>query len=399
MCAVQTSSPPTPIRERHSEEPSRSEAREAPVFSPRRVGGSSAQEPRDVRAGACAVMDEPEWAPASPETQAEPWLPRCRERAEENVWAVVLAGGEGRRLQALTRSPHGVAVPKQFCRFRDDRSMLRVTLDRARRLVGPQRIVVVVTERHRPWWEGELGHLPPENVLVQPENRGTAVAILHALMRIRGRGRSPMLLVMPSDHDFDDEGVLLRRAQHALRIAAVFENDLVLLGIVPAHIDVEYGLIVPAPGEEQASRRVMTFVEKPSLSTAVRLMRHGAVWNSFIFACTGSALCRLYEEAAPALLAAYVEGAGAAAGDTEATSRLFRGLPTHDFSRDLLQREASRLRLIAVPPCGWTDLGTPARLAAWLDRHREAAFWRNCGFSGASGSADPPGGEWHERTA
>ena len=79
----------------------------------------------------------------------------------------------------------------------------------------------------------------------------------------------------------------------------------------------------------------------------------------------------------------------------EALQELFGRLPEYDFC---LQRDPSRLRLVAVPACGWTDLGTPARLASWLDRHREAPFWqehslpRLPGADGLTGTLQVGGG-------
>jgi len=37
-----------------------------------------------------------------------------------------------------------------------------------------------------------------------------------------------------------------------------------------------------------------------------------------------------------------------------------------DFSRDVLQSHPGRLQFLTVPPCGWSDVGTPARLATTL---------------------------------
>jgi mannose-1-phosphate guanylyltransferase len=342
-----------------------------------------------IDAAGCGVLDEGGVAVASVEPKPRPEANLATDVEIRTAWVIILAGGDGRRLEAITRGQDGTPAPKQFCSFRDDRSLLRATLDRALHLTDREHLIVVVNERHRPWWEVELADLPRENVLAQPENRGTAVAILHALAYIRRRDRLPLLLIMPSDHDVEDEDVLIRKARRALRTATNHEDELVLLGIVPTHIDVDFGLVVPVVGQLGSSRRVMTFVEKPTLSTAAQLMRRGAMWNSFIFACTGRALYALFEDAMPSLLAAYLTAGEQPITDANTLAALFRDLPTRDFSRDLLQREARRLRLIAVPACGWTDLGTPARLAAWLDRHREAAFWHNSGLTrlpGASGT-------------
>jgi len=40
------------------------------------------------------------------------------------LWALVLAGGDGTRLQSLTRLIAGAPIPKQYCRLVGDRSLL-----------------------------------------------------------------------------------------------------------------------------------------------------------------------------------------------------------------------------------------------------------------------------------
>ena len=52
-------------------------------------------------------------------------------------------------------------------------------------------------------------------------------------------------------------------------------------------------------------------------------------------------------------------------------SGVYNELPTLDFSRAVRERADDELRVLAVPPCGWTDLGTSARVADCL-RHVEA---------------------------
>jgi mannose-1-phosphate guanylyltransferase len=49
-----------------------------------------------------------------------------------DVWGLVLAGGDGVRLQELTWRLAGAPIPKQYCRIAGDRSMLETTLDRLR---------------------------------------------------------------------------------------------------------------------------------------------------------------------------------------------------------------------------------------------------------------------------
>ncbi len=46
---------------------------------------------------------------------------------------------------------------------------------------------------------------------------------------------------------------------------------------------------------------------------------------------------------------------------------LYQNLRTMDFSKDVLQGRESMLKVITVPHCGWTDLGTPERVGRILE--------------------------------
>jgi hypothetical protein len=57
-----------------------------------------------------------------------------------------------------------------------------------------------------------------------------------------------------------------------------------------------------------------------------------------------------------------------------ALDELYQRLPIVDFSRAIVQGSESRLRVITAPACGWTDLGTPERVAQTLQRLDHAQF-------------------------
>src|SRR5437773_12430983 len=93
--------------------------------------------------------------------------------------AVVLAGGDGTRLRSLTRQLAGDDRPKQFCSLLGAETLLGATRSRARRLIAPERLFTVVTRRHESFYRPELADTAPNTVVVQPESRGTAPAILY----------------------------------------------------------------------------------------------------------------------------------------------------------------------------------------------------------------------------
>ncbi len=280
-------------------------------------------------------------------------------------WAVVLAGGDGSRLRDLTRDARGRSVPKQFCSLRGGRTLLEDALARARALTDPGRILVVVRRDHRSFWESTLATLPEQNILIQPENRGTGLGILLSMLDLFERDPEARVVVLPSDHHVRNESVLEVALLTALRESRR-AHDVTLLGMIPDAPETEYGWIVPGRGHGQF-RHVDTFVEKPDRAVALAMLTHGAVWNSFLLVGQVRAFLELFERRQPDLLSAF---AGLRTfSDPNLVRRLepiYGGLPTSDFSRDVLQGVEDRLSVLLVPPCGWTDLGTPGRIAACL---------------------------------
>jgi mannose-1-phosphate guanylyltransferase len=282
-----------------------------------------------------------------------------------------LAAGDGRRLHGLTTNEFGVAVPKQFCSLRGGESLLRDALRRAEAITHPRRICTIVAEQHRRWWGPALGSRPSPNVIVQPRNRGTAHGILLPLLHILRRDPEAHVVLLPSDHHIEDEHVLARALRGAVRYAYARSGVILLLGISPDRPDPDLGYIVP--GDKVAPRllAVSRFVEKPRAVVAQKLIHHGALWNAFILAARGTALLELFQSRRPELVksmrAAIAQDQGTP-DDPAAMTALYQGLCDIDFSRHVLEGAESRLRVVSVPRCGWSDLGTPTRLAETLQR-------------------------------
>ena len=97
------------------------------------------------------------------------------------------------------------------------------------------------------------------------------------------------------------------------------------------------------------------------------MIRDGALVNSLILAARAHVLLALIARVFPDYLRAFQRFAREPEGAPE-IRRLYEALPSMDLSRDVLQRSTAFLSVIRVPPCGWSDLGTPERLRRFLDR-------------------------------
>lgn len=287
------------------------------------------------------------------------------------TWALVLAAGEGSRLRSLTTKPCGTAVPKQFCSLKGGRTLLEEALARARAVAAAEHICAIVAEQHRTWWTSLLGDLPQQNAISQPRNRGTAIGILYPLLHILARDPDARLVVLPSDHYVREEPVLQRSMRAALQALVHSDGAPILLGIEPHEADPELGYIIPGAYDRYGTQSILHFVEKPPGNIAGTVIERGGLWNAFIVIARGRALLSLFEQICPAIvreLRNLVTQSAHGLNVAAALSALYERLPQMDFSRDVLQAHSSALRVARVPACGWSDLGTPKRVAETLRR-------------------------------
>ena len=289
-------------------------------------------------------------------------------------WALVLAGGQGLRLRSLTTTSAGYAVPKQYCSLSGGSSLLGNALQRAATIAPAERTCVVVAAGHRRWWRPLSQLIPKKNIIVEPRSRGTAFAILLPLLTILQRDPQATLLVLPSDHFVRDEGVLATAMRKAMTDARSRGGSIVLLGFAPEEADPELGYIVPGNAIGANTREVVQVVEKPDATWAAGAPRRGALWNAFIFAAHGERLLELFKVLMPDVVmdvSAVCPQSDAHVPCEAGLDKLYEQLPTIDFLRGVIERCPARLRVAQVPTCGWSDLGTPSRVARVLQRERQ----------------------------
>lgn len=294
-------------------------------------------------------------------------LPRNKAAAGQ-TWAIVLAAGNGTRLSSLTRDDTGAPVPKQFCSLDGVTTLLERTRLRAAAVVGDERVIAVVSAAHRLYWERARPALPEGNFVVQPQDRGTGMGVLLPALHIMERDPEARIVVLPSDHHVADEDVLECAMRTALEDIRGHPAGVALLGIEADEPDPDLGYIVPGDVGPERLQAVRRFVEKPPAQEACRLIRAGAMWNSFILACRGRSLIELFaDRCEPALRSLRAVGLR----DATMLRQIYADCPSVDFSRDIATGREARLAVMPVASCGWNDLGTPHRLARTLARGSE----------------------------
>jgi mannose-1-phosphate guanylyltransferase len=300
---------------------------------------------------------------------------RALDRGHPHQWALVLAAGDGSRLRALTTQPCGTPVPKQYCSLSGGPTLLEDAMARARSQVAADRVCAIVAQQHHRWWSNmdQLTALPRGNLIVQPRNLGTAIGVLYSLVHILSQDSEAQVLLLPSDHYVADEAVLQRSLATAREHVSRCPDEPVLLGLQPDEPDSDLGYVIPGSVDAFGLRTVARFVEKPELPVAAQLVRAGGLWNTFIIAASARSLLNLFLPRFASIVMEMQVIVGNAlqhrtASGWPAIVDMYTRLPTLDFSRDLLEGREETLRVLPVPSCGWSDLGTPHRVGETLRR-------------------------------
>ena len=297
-----------------------------------------------------------------------------------NRAAIILAGGEGKRLAELTRKIAGFHLPKQFCAVVGESPLLEQTRRRILCCVPQEQIYLVLNRQHQSFFTPLLDGAPARNLVVQPGNRGTAPAILYSLLRLAESAPSASVLLMPSDHYVADEVALADYVNCAFAAVEKRPEFTVLLGIIPDKPETGYGWIEPGAALQTGPCNVLQvrrFIEKPSGPIVNELMAAGYLWNSFMMVGRVMTLLELFIITMPRLYRDFskIEPTFGTCFEEQTVERLYEGLPSTDFSREVLEPAAANLAVLPVRDIGWTDLGEPARVAEALDLHGIRRKW------------------------
>ena len=288
------------------------------------------------------------------------------------VFAVIMAGGKGKRLWPLSRE----AFPKQFLTLQlDGGSLLQQAVRRAAEIVGGHENVLVVSQaQHANLVAQQLPDLPQQNVLLEPQGRNTAACIGLAALEIRRRAPQAVMAVFPADHLFEDERPW-KQAVRAAIAAAGQTGHLVAIGIRPSRASTSYGYLrLGAMLGEQAGLKVYEvreYAEKPDAAHAARYVESSEyLWNTGTFAWRVTALQEALEKHLPEL----ASGLEQIAAHPARLNQVYARLPDISIDYGIMEKAAR----VAVVRGNFTrlDVGSLARLAElWPDDdHGNAAM-------------------------
>lgn len=201
--------------------------------------------------------------------------------AMQDLYCVILAGGNGERLWPLSRQDY----PKQFLSVVGQESLLDQAIARVVPIVPREHIWVSTTEHHAPKIKALVGD-KIGRIVVEPGSRNTGPAILLSCFEIYKQNPDAVVVFVPADPFIPekDSAKFVHFLEHAIDFVRT-KNRISLLGVEPTYAATGYGYIeFDRQSSPLAPYVVSKFHEKPNPETAQRYCDAGnMLWNIGMF--------------------------------------------------------------------------------------------------------------------
>lgn len=274
------------------------------------------------------------------------------------VHPVILCGGSGTRLWPVSR----LAYPKQFSQLVGDESLFQAAV---RRLSGEGFAppVIVTSAEFRFIVRDQLAALgvKPAVILIEPEARNTAPAILAATLWLHKTAPDGLILVAPSDHLITAPDSF--RGAVALAAPRAAAGAIITFGITPERPETGYGYLELAEGLDDELPpepvRLRRFIEKPDTARAGELAGSGRhLWNAGIFLFRADIMLSAFTTLAPEIVSPVTRAVEAAASDlafTKLDGDAWSAAPAISIDYAIMEKADE---LWVMPYRGsWSDLG------------------------------------------
>ena len=216
------------------------------------------------------------------------------------IYPVILCGGSGTRLWPLSRR----SFPKQFSHINSEYTLFQQSVNR---LIGEDFAspIIVTGDDFRFIVADQMAEVKrePQSIIVEPEPRNTAPAVLAAALNVAKENQDGLVIVMPSDQVIENS-IAFREAV----LAAVPDAEagkIVTFGITPTAPETGYGYLELEETNVVGNSPIAlkSFVEKPTLENAQKMLDAGNfLWNAGIFLFKASVMIDAYKKLLPQTL-------------------------------------------------------------------------------------------------
>ena len=288
-------------------------------------------------------------------------------------YAVIMAGGTGKRLWPLSREKR----PKQVLKLIDGQTLLRRCYERLSPIFDTRNIIVLTNAGYADVVRENLSELPFNNVIAEPAVRDTAGAIGLVATVLTKYDPEATIAVVTADQIIKPPEVL----QQALKDALVFVNnnpdDMITFGIQPTFASTSLGYIkcinpCEYPGCKNKVYSVEAFKEKPDEQNAKEYLNTGQYfWNSGMFVWKAKTILANLQKFLPEATEplARIQADWGSPNQQQTLRDWFVKLPKISIDFAVMEK-ADRVHAIKLN-CRWLDMGSFAALADIISSDKE----------------------------
>ncbi|MCI0499366.1 MAG: NTP transferase domain-containing protein [Planctomycetales bacterium] len=280
-------------------------------------------------------------------------------------YAVIMAGGTGKRLWPLSRQKR----PKQVLKLLEGQTLLRKCFERLEGLFDFRNILVLTNADYADVVRENLFELPKENVIAEPAVRDTAGAIGLAATILRKYDNRATMAVVTADQILEPTDAFEEAMRTALGFVHENPEALVTFGIQPTFPSTQLGYIQfgQAVGGKTAQNKVhaiSAFKEKPDQQTARYYLDAGQYrWNSGMFVWRCETILRQLADFLPESVEPLrnIQADWGSANQQQTLQEWFPKLPKTSIDYAVMEK-AEQVYGISLD-CRWLDMGSFAALA------------------------------------
>ncbi|MBN1796467.1 MAG: mannose-1-phosphate guanylyltransferase [Sedimentisphaerales bacterium] len=200
-------------------------------------------------------------------------------------YAVVMAGGTGKRLWPLSRKNR----PKQVLKILAGQTLLQQCIERLLPVFDFRNIIALTNAAYLDLVRETAPQLPYENVIAEPVVRDTAGAIGLAAAILNKYDANATMAVVTADQIIEPAEIFQTALSDALTYINQNPDELFTFGIKPTFPSTQLGYIKYSESNTHPDCRnkiltIEDFKEKPDITTAEKYLESGSyLWNSGMF--------------------------------------------------------------------------------------------------------------------
>jgi len=276
----------------------------------------------------------------------------------DHLYVVVLCGGGGTRVWPLSVKKK----PKQFLNFYSNQTLYQETVERAKKLTSPEKIIIITNHQYEQEVLKETPEIPRENIIAEPQKKNTAMAMGVAAALVKKRDNDAVIVNLASDHVVGDLDVYFTTLKNAAKIAYE-DRRLVTVGIEPTYAHPGFGYIRVGKKvktvNDMAVCEVEGFREKPDIKTAQEYVESGKyLWNANFYTWRADVILTSFDTLSPQIAASVHSVESALGTDREKQRMVEEYGKVSEEPIDTAISEKSDNLVVLRGKFKWNDIGS-----------------------------------------